>query len=143
MFLGEYEHTIDEKGRLAIPARFRPQLNDGLVVTRGFDRCLFIWPMEQWRSIAEKLARLPLMQAEARRIHRLLFSGAVDTQMDRTGRVLIPQFLRTYAELSEQVVVVGLLNRVEIWSKTNWEAERTAAEEQSAQLAEHLADLGI
>jgi len=143
MFLGEYEHTIDEKGRLAIPARFRPELNDGLVVTRGFDRCLFIWPMEQWRSIAEKLARLPLMQAEARRIHRLLFSGAVDTQMDRTGRVLIPQFLRTYAELSEQVVVVGLLNRVEIWSKTNWEAERTAAEEQSAQLAEHLADLGI
>lgn len=143
MFLGEFEHALDERGRIAIPAKFRSALSGSLVVTRGLDRCLFLWPMEEWRPIAQKLSQLSLMDAQARRIHRLLFSGATDTVPDRLGRILLPSFLREYAELRDGVVVVGLLNRMEIWSKTNWLTERSLAEQNSAQLAEHLFSLGI
>ena len=143
MFLGEFEHSLDEKSRLAIPAKFRPALSQGLVLTRGLDRCLFVWTMEEWRGVAEKLARLSLMQADARRLQRLLFSGAVDTQLDRLGRVLVPSFLREYAGLRDAAVVVGVLNRLEIWDRGQWAEERRAAEEQSADLAEHLSALGL
>jgi MraZ protein len=143
MFLGEFEHALDDRGRISIPARFRPELANGLVITRGLDRCLFVWPMDEWRPIAEKLSQLSLMDADARRIHRLLFSGATDTAPDRLGRILVPAFLREYAELRETVVVVGLLNRLEIWSQANWGAERAQAEANSAQLAEHLFSRGI
>lgn len=138
MFLGEFEYALDDKGRIAIPAKFRPGLSEGLVVTRGLDRCLFVWPMDEWRAIAEKLTRLSLLQLDARRIHRLLFSGATDTSPDRLGRILLPGYLREYAELQDAGVFVGLLNRVEIWSRANWQTERTHAEEESIQLAEHL-----
>ncbi|HWP28737.1 MAG TPA: division/cell wall cluster transcriptional repressor MraZ [Chloroflexota bacterium] len=143
MFLGEFEHSLDEKGRLAIPARFRGELGQGLVITRGLDRCLFVWPMSEWRTVAEKLGRLSLMHAEARRLQRLLFAGAVDTQLDRLGRVLIPGFLRSYAGLRDAVIVAGVLTRIEIWDREQWLAERSAAEEQSAELAEHLSALGL
>jgi len=143
MFLGEFEHMLDERGRISVPAKWRPELGGGLVVTRGIDRCLFLWPMDGWRAIAEKLSQLSLMQADARRIHRLMFSGATDTAPDRLGRILVPGFLREYADLRDSVVLVGLLNRAEIWSRDNWQAERSEAEEQSAQLAEHLFNLGV
>jgi MraZ protein len=143
MFLGEYEHTIDEKARLAIPARFRSELAEGLFLTRGLDRCLVIWSPESWRAISERLKALPLMQANARRIQRLFFSGAVNTAPDKLGRIVIPAYLRSYAELQSDVVVVGLLNRAEIWSKALWSAERASAEAESAELAEHLSSLGI
>lgn len=143
MLLGEFEHALDDRGRLSIPARFRPELEGGLVVTRGLDRCLFVWPMDEWRPIAEKLSQLSLMDADARRIHRLLFSGATDTAPDRLGRILLPAFLREYAELRDSVVVVGLLNRLEIWSQASWGAERAQAEANSAQLAEHLFSRGM
>jgi MraZ protein len=143
VFLGEFEHTLDDKGRLAIPARFRPELGQGLVLTRGLDRCLFAWPLAEWRTVAEKLGRLSLMHAEARRLQRLLFAGAVDTQLDRLGRVLVPTFLRSYAGLQDAVVVAGVLNRIEVWDREQWNVERTAAEEQSAELAEHLSELGL
>ena len=143
MFLGEYDHSLDDKGRLAIPARFRPELGQGLVLTRGLDRCLFAWPMAEWRAVAEKLGRLSMMHAEARRLQRLLFAGAVDTQLDRLGRVLVPSFLRSYAGLQDAVVVAGVLNRIEIWDRAQWAAERSAAEDQSAELAEHLSSLGL
>ena len=143
MFLGEFEHSLDDKGRLAIPAKFRPELGQGLVLTRGLDRCLFAWPMAEWQTVADKLGRLSLMHAEARRLQRLLFAGAVDTQLDRLGRVLVPAFLRGYAGLQDAVVVAGVLNRIEIWDRGQWADERTAAEEQSAELAEHLSELGL
>ena len=143
MFLGEFEHTLDDRGRIAVPAKWRADLGQGLVVTRGIDRCLFLWPMDEWQGIAHKLTQLSLMQNEARRIHRLLFSGATDTTPDRLGRILLPGFLRDYAELRDSVVIVGLLNRAEIWSRANWQTERSQAEEQSAQLAEHLFNLGV
>jgi len=143
VFLGEFEHSLDDKGRLAIPAKFRPELGQGLVLTRGLDRCLFAWPMAEWQIVADKLGRLSLMHAEARRLQRLLFAGAVDTQLDRLGRVLVPAFLRGYAGLEDAVVVAGVLNRIEIWDSGQWAEERTAAEAQSAELAEHLSELGL
>lgn len=143
MFLGEFEHTLDDKGRLAIPARFRTELGPGLVLTRGLDRCLFAWPLAEWRGVAEKLGRLSLMHADARRLQRLLFAGAVDLQPDRLGRVLVPGFLRSYAGLQDAVVVAGVLNRIEIWDREQWAVERSAAEDQSAELAEHLSELGL
>jgi len=143
VFLGEFEHSLDDRGRLAVPAKFRPSLADGLVVTRGSERCLFGWPMECWLEIAGKLDQLSLMNADARRIHRLMFSGATDCTMDRLGRILIPGFLREYAELRDSAVIVGLSNRIEIWSTANWQAERSIAEQDSVQMAEHLFSLGL
>lgn len=144
MFLGgEFQHTIDDKGRLAIPARFRPFLVDGLVVTRGLERCLYVWTLDQWRDVAQKLGKLPLMQADARRIARHFFSGAVETKQDKLGRIVIPQFLREYAGLGSEVAVVGMNTRIEIWSKENWDSECSIAEDKIAEFAEHLADLGI
>jgi len=142
VFLGEFEHALDDKGRLAIPAKFRTPLASGLVITRGLDKCLFVWSLEDWQVVAQKLSQLSLMHADVRRLQRLLFAGATDTTPDRLGRVLLPAFLRDYAELRDGVVVVGLLNRLEIWSRANWQAERSLAEQESVQLAEHLSTLG-
>lgn len=143
MFLGEFEHALDDRGRVAIPAKWRGQLGDGLVVTRGLDRCLFVWPMDEWHGISQKLTQLSLMHADARRIHRFIFSSATDTVLDRLGRILLPSFLRDYADLRDNLALVGLLNRFEIWSRASWQAERSSAEDQSAELAEHLFNLGV
>lgn len=143
MFLGEFEHSLDDRGRVAIPAKFRPELTTGLVVTRGIERCLFVWPMEEWRSFSQKLIQLPWTNTDARRIHRLIFSGATDAAMDRLGRILIPAFLREYAQLRDSVMVVGLFTRLELWSHESWQQERSLAEQESAQLAEHLSNLGL
>ncbi len=138
-FLGEFQHTVDEKGRLAIPAKFRPQLEAGMVVTRGIDRCLYVWTLERWQELAHRMSKLPIMQENARRMTRHFFSGAVDTKMDKAGRVVIPQFLREYADLSGDVVVAGANTNIEIWSLDRWLSERSLAEDHSAELAEHLA----
>lgn len=143
VFLGEFEHSLDDRGRIAIPAKFRPSLNAGLVMTHGIDRCLLIWPMPEWQAVAERFTQLPLMHADARRMHRLLFSGATDTIPDRLGRIVVPSALRAYAEIRDAAVIVGLLNRLEVWSPTHWHQERAAAEENSSQLAEHLFSLGM
>jgi MraZ protein len=143
VFLGEFQHTIDDKGRLAVPAKFRSSLNDGLVVTRGLDKCLYVWTLDQWMDLSQKLSKLPMMQGDARRVARHFFSGAVDTKLDKLGRVILPQFLREYAGLSDEVVVLGVHTRIEIWAKDGWDSERAIADEQSAVFAEHLADLGI
>jgi MraZ protein len=138
LFLGEFEHSIDDKGRLSIPARFRPALEDGLFITRGLDRCLVIWDSESWRAMAERVRDLNPWQGDARRMQRHFFSGAVEAQPDKLGRVVIPQYLRSYANLNGEVVVVGLADRIEVWAKEGWGRERCEAEESSAALAEHL-----
>jgi MraZ protein len=142
LFLGEFEHAIDDRSRLAIPARFRPALDDGLVITRGLDRCLVIYDSESWRSMAERVRTLNPWQGDARRMQRHFFSGAVPAQPDKLGRVVIPQFLRTYAQLDGDVVVVGLFDRIEVWARGEWQRERSQAERDSAELAEHLAAPG-
>src|SRR3954453_12783928 len=135
-FLGEFEHSLDDKGRLAIPARFRPALDDGLYITRGLEPCLVIWDGDNWRTISERVRTLNLWQGDARRMQRLFFSGASPAQLDKLGRVVIPQFLRDYAHLEGEVVVVGLGDRIEVWARAAWEAELSQAERDSAELAE-------
>jgi MraZ protein len=139
LFLGEFEHSIDDKIRLAVPARFRPALEDGLVMARGLERCLVIYDSDSWRAVSERVRDLNPWQADARRMQRHFFSGAVPAQPDKLGRVVIPQFLRTYAQLETEVVVVGLADRIEVWSRSEWQRVRTEAERDSAELAEHLA----
>ena len=138
LFLGEFEHSIDDKSRLAVPARFRAALEDGLVITRGLDRCLVIYDSESWRTMAERVRTLNSWHGDARRMQRHFFSGAVTAQPDKLGRVVIPQFLRAYAQIETEVVVVGLADRIEVWSRTEWQRERSEAERDSAELAEHL-----
>jgi MraZ protein len=142
LFLGEFEHSIDDKSRLAVPARFRAALQDGLVITKGLDRCLVIWDTESWRGQAERVSTLNQFQSGARRLQRHFFAGAVTAQPDKLGRVVIPQFLREYAQLETDVVVVGLADRIEVWSRAEWQRERSEAERSSAELAEHLASPG-
>jgi MraZ protein len=138
LFLGEFEHSIDDKSRLAVPARFRPALEDGLVITRGLDRCLVIWDSESWRIQAEQVRTLNPWQGDARRMQRHFFSGAVPAQPDKLGRAIIPQFLRAYAQIDTDVVVVGLADRIEVWARDAWGRERSEAERDGAELAEHL-----
>ncbi len=138
MFIGTFEHSIDDKGRLAVPARFRSELADGMFVTRGIDRCLMLLTSEHWQRLVDGMSSLPMLQNDARRLQRHFFSGAAPLQPDRLGRVVIPQFLREYAQLSSDVIVVGVMNRIEIWDRQSWSAERDEVESLSQELAEHL-----
>jgi MraZ protein len=124
MFLGEFVHTIDEKGRLTIPARFRADLAKGLVVTRGIDRCLAIFPMEEWGKLAGRVSSLPLTDRSARAFRRLVFANAADAIPDKQGRVLIPPRLREYADLDGEVVITGLNTYLEVWNTDSWSDER-------------------
>lgn len=143
MFLGEFSHALDEKGRLTIPARFRDELAGGLVITRGIDHCLSVYPRQGWNDLAERIAQLPLSQRNARNFSRLMFSGAADFIPDRQGRVLIPQGLRDYAGLDSEAIVIGLYDKLEIWSPDNWTMVRAEVEENPESIAAQLQELGI
>ena len=143
MFLGEYEHSLDAKGRLAIPARFRALLGEGAIITRGFDGCLVIYPADVWRTVAEKLDSLSSTQEVARMAKRFVFSGATECEFDKQGRVLVPAFLRGYAELTETAVVVGQFSRIEIWDRGHWEKVSSRTQAESNRIAEQLASLGL
>lgn len=123
MFLGEYQHSIDEKSRLTIPAKFRDELEKGCIVTRGFDKNLNLYTSEHFSTLVKRSQSLSLTAPETRDLQRLIFSGASDSEPDRSGRILIPPFLRTYAELDAEVYVVGMGQYIEIWSKAGWEAQ--------------------
>lgn len=143
MFIGEFYHTIDEKGRLAVPVKFRTALEAGAVVTRGLDASLFLYTLEEWDKLAVKLAALPLGQADARAFARLMLAGAMAVELDRQGRLVIPEYLRAYAKVERQVVVTGLYNRIELWAKETWEAYKRTTEQDADRIAEHLGALGI
>jgi MraZ protein len=128
MFLGEFVHTLDEKGRLTIPAKFRDDLIDGLVVTRGIDRCLAIYTMKEWEKLADKVSALPVTDRLARAFRRLVFANASDAVLDKQGRVLIPPRLREYAGLNGEAIVTGLNNYVEVWNPEAWGEERERVE---------------
>jgi|SoiMethySBSTD1v2_1073268.scaffolds.fasta_scaffold4694356_1 MraZ protein len=120
MFLGEYAHTIDDKGRLTIPAKFRDELQGGIVITRGLDRCLWAYPRSEWEVVAEKIAKMPTTNPSARDFSRFMFSSAFDSIPDRQGRVIIPQNLRQFAEIETDTVIIGVMNRLEIWNPARW-----------------------
>ena len=143
MFIGEYAHTIDAKKRLALPSRFRGELGGRVVVTRGLDACLFVYPMKTWEALAEKLGSLPVGEAGTRSFIRLMLAGAVDTDIDSQGRVLLPEYLKEYAGLGKEVTVAGLFDRLEIWDTAKWSAYKADAEKNSGAIAEQLGKLGV
>lgn len=143
MFLGEYSHTVDQKKRLAIPAKFRAEAGTTVVVTRGLDNCLFVFPQREWQKLAEKLGSLPLGQSDARGFSRLMLAGAMEVAVDRLGRVLVPDYLKEYAGLKKQVVVAGLFNRMEIWDVTRWNTYKAKSEKEAGNMAERLGELGV
>lgn len=143
MFIGEYHHSVDDKGRMAVPAKFRSKLQNGAVVTKGLDNCLVIYPKAEWEALAEKLSSLPISQANTRAFSRLMLAGAMDIELDKQGRMIIPEYLRTFADLEKKVVVAGLYNRLEIWDESKWEDYRSETEDASAEIAEQLGELGV
>lgn len=140
MFMGEYQHTIDEKGRMIIPAKFRESLGETFIMTRGLDDCLFVYPREEWSVLEQKLKALPMLKADARAFTRFFFSGATECELDKQGRVNIPANLREHANLKKDSIVIGVSNRVEIWSKAIWEGYSNESEASFNEIAEKLVD---
>ncbi|MBI5220890.1 MAG: division/cell wall cluster transcriptional repressor MraZ [Candidatus Liptonbacteria bacterium] len=143
MLLGEYQHNLDSKGRVAIPAKFREKLTGGAIITRGLDSCLFVFTAKEWQILAEKLVALPLARADSRAFSRLMLAGAMDVELDSQGRILVPDYLRKYAGLKRAVVVAGLYNRIEIWDSEVWRLYKQKTEGASEEIAEKLGELGI
>lgn len=143
MFIGEYSHSVDPKKRLALPSKFRGELGNRVVVTRGLDRCLFVYPMKVWEEIASKLGNLPVGESGTRSFIRLMLSGAVDTELDSQGRVLLPEYLKNDAGLKKEVTVVGVYNRLEIWDEDAWKKYKQNAEKNTGKIAEELGKLGV
>ena len=143
MFLSEFNHTIDDKGRLTLPAKFRAELSAGVVVTRGLDRCLFIFAKSEWDTVSQQITKLPLTKADARTFARFMFSGASDCEPDKQGRILLPSYLRQYAKLDNDVVIIGAGNRLEVWNPATWRETISGLEDNAQDTAERLADLGI
>lgn len=140
MFVGEYQHTLDDKGRVIIPARLREELGERFVITRGLDRCLFVYHLDEWSAIEQKVKALPVNRSDARAFTRFFFSGAAEAETDRQGRVLIPQNLRDYAGIEKEVVIVGVSNRVEVWSEKAWTEYTSKDNLNFEQAAEKLGD---
>lgn len=138
MLLGEYEHTIDEKGRVAVPSRLRDAFRDGMVLSRGFDRCILAYPLDEWRQVATTISALPATQARNRRLSRSAFSGAYEVEIDRQGRILLPLPLREYAGIGNGVVIAGVNTHLEIWAADHWQEERRAMEAEIYYLAEAI-----
>lgn len=143
MFIGEFSHTLDDKGRVALPAKFRMELKKGAVVTRGLDNCLFVFTRAEWQKLAEKLAALPMSQANSRAFARLMLAGAMDVEIDKQGRAMLPEYLRQFAQLKKDVVIAGLYSRLEIWDKTQWADYKNKTEAESGAIAERMAELGV
>lgn len=143
MLIGEYNHNIDSKGRLIIPSKFREELGDNFIITKGFDNCLFVFPENEWKEFGDKLAALPMSQKNARTMTRFFFGSAVEGDLDKQGRVLLSSALRTHAGLEKEVVLVGTRNRVEIWDKARWDAVNAENCENMDEITEDLNELGF
>lgn len=143
MFIGEYQHSIDPKKRLALPSKFRKELGGKIVVTRGLDKCLFVYPAKVWKELAEKLGTLPMGESTTRSFVRLMLAGAIESDIDSQGRILLPEYLKEYAGLGRSVTVAGLFNRLEIWDEKKWKIYKTGAEKNTDEIAEQLGKLGI
>jgi len=143
MFIGEYKHKVDSKGRLAVPAKFRKKLKNKAVVTRGLDNSLFLYPIAEWEKLAEKLMNLPLSQAKSRAFSRLMLAGASRVELDSQGRINLPDYLLKYAKIKKNATFAGLYNRIEIWDNNIWQKYKARAEKDSDKIAESLSELGV
>lgn len=143
MLIGEYLHTVDNKNRLSVPSKFRKELGKTVVVTRGLDKCLFLYPVEEWKTLADKLAKLPWGKSETRSFVRTMIAGATDVEIDALGRIHLPDYLKVYANIKEGAMVVGLFNRVEIWDPELWQRYSQGASENVELVAEKLGELGL
>jgi MraZ protein len=142
MFIGEYQHAIDNKNRMIIPSKFREALGECFVLTKGLDGCLYAYPMDEWKSLEEKLKKLPLTSKDARAFVRFFFSGANEVDCDKQGRALIPQNLLEYANIKKEIVSIGVSTRLEIWSKEKWEEYNSQNIDYDG-IAEKMSELGI
>ncbi len=143
MLIGEYKHTLDPKKRLSLPSKWRKELGRKLVLTRGLDNCLFVYPLKEWQRISEKISQLPLGQADTRGFNRFFLSGAVEAEVDSVGRILVPDFLKEFAKLDSKVVLAGIHDRVEIWDEKKWDEYKRRIESQADALAEKLGEIGV
>ena len=143
MFIGEYNHTIDAKGRLIVPAKFREILGDNFIVTKGLDGCLFVYPNDEWTRFEEKLKSLPLTNKNARQFTRFFLAGAAACEVDKQGRILLPQVLREFASLEKDVVLVGVASRIEIWSRERWDESMNTYDGDMDEVAENMESLGF
>ena len=143
MFMGEYNHTIDAKGRLIVPAKFREILGDNFIVTKGLDGCLFVYPNDEWTRFEEKLKSLPLTIKNARQFTRFFLAGAAACEVDKQGRILLPQVLREFACLEKDVVLVGVASRIEIWSRERWDESMNTYDGDMDEVAENMESLGF
>jgi len=143
MFMGEFQHNMDAKGRIIVPAKFREGLGEMFVVTRGLDGCLFVYPKDEWEILEQKLKKLPLTKKDARAFTRFFFSGAVECDVDKQGRVNLPQPLRDYANLKKECIVIGVSNRIEFWAKDKWDVYVEDSEESFVEISENLLEFDI
>jgi len=143
MFIGQYPYSIDEKKRLAVPPKFRKLLGEKAVITIGLDQCLFILSSKEWEILAKKLSQLPLGQSDARGFARVMLTGAMEVNFDNLGRILIPDYLKDYAQLKKKVVVAGVFNRIEIWDEESWKEYKQKTEKEVGDMAERLKELGV
>lgn len=143
MFMGEFQHTIDTKGRLIVPSKLREQLGEKFVVTRGLDGCLFGYPLNEWEKLEEKLNEMPLAKKDARTFVRFFYSAATECEIDKQGRINIPQTLRNHAGLTKNCVITGVANRIEIWDEEKWQAFSEEAEASFDEIAETMIDFGL
>lgn len=142
MLIGEYQHTLDAKKRIAIPARWRREMGRQVVIAHGLDNCLSLYPLKAWTRLSEKLASLPLGQSDTRSFNRFMLAGAVEAEVDALGRILIPDFLKKFAGLETRVILAGIHNRVEIWDETRWTDYKSRVSEKADALAEKLGEIG-
>lgn len=142
MLIGEYRHTIDPKKRLSLPAKFRQEIGKKVVITRGLENCLFVYTIKAWKEKVEKLLQLPMGQADSRGFSRFMLAGAVETEVDSLGRVLVPDFLRDFGNLKGTVAVIGVGERIELWDEGAWDAYKGTIEKQADTLAEKLGSVG-
>ncbi|WP_404409009.1 division/cell wall cluster transcriptional repressor MraZ [Jeotgalibacillus malaysiensis] len=143
MFMGEYQHSIDTKGRIIVPAKYREHVKDLFVITRGLDQCLFGYPLDEWRRLEEKVRSLPVTKKDARAFARFFFSGAVECEIDKQGRINLPKNLIDYAKIEKECMIIGVSSRIEIWDKAVWSDYLNESEESFAEIAENLIDFDL
>lgn len=143
MLIGEYQHSIDSKKRLAVPAKLRRELGEKAILTRGLNNCLALYPLPEWQKLTDKLNQLPVGQGDSRGFSRLMFAGAMEVELDQLGRILVPDYLKNYAGLKQKVIIAGVMNRLEVWDEEKWNNYKTEMERDTDMIAEKLGESGL